>query len=355
MALRLNDYVLYGTLNNSSNYSTHGYIALRGDTEDEPFILTLSLTGDCDKDLRGKQVRFRPEKDEPNGPAFRLDEHNGFQDRQIGPTGTVTAESWVRTFDCSVDEFIRRSKLGEPPPTAWKRRLYIEWFGQNGRVVVELGGVIVEECIRLPRKGDENDDGDWAPLPSLAIPPELDPAPQPAGPEFTVISIDKDTAQIEHWVPPARTDAEQDDSPPFSMDTSIEDYDEDSELREMELIDYCMEQSEERPLMELMSDVDRLPAPDELDDNEIEAHLKALLGQMAMLCVALDVCEHYTPRECYRLLRERVLAESSTYEELIGTGWVTHIMTSEFCNACDEKYEREFEEEERKKKQENQN
>lgn len=361
MAYRLGDYLLYGELRNATRYSTHGHIVLRGETDAEPVTVILNLTGDCDPDLRGKHVRFMPENPDSDGPAFRWDEHKGFQDRQVGPTGTMTAEGWVRTFECSVDEFLRRSKLGEPPPTTWKRRLYLEWFSQNGRVVIELGGVIVEECIREPRKGDDDDEGEWAVIPNLALPPELDTSPKPAGPSFTVINVEGDTARVEHWTPhsPERDTGEDDPlerqfgDEAAAIDRALHDegkYDQD--MYETELIDYCIEHAEEKPIIELLGDAGKLPMPEDLDDDQVEAQLKGLLGQMAMLGVALDVCEHYTPRECYRLLRDTILHDNSTYEELIGTGWVTHIMTSEYCKACEEQFEREYAEEERKRKEE---
>jgi hypothetical protein len=361
MAYHLGEYVVYGELRNLDRYTTFGYLVLRGEPEDDPVVVHINLTGNCDADLKGKCFRFMPEKPDAEGPIFRREEHDGFRDQQVGPTGTMTAQGWVRTFDCSIEEFLRRSKLGEPPPTTWKRHLYLEWFSQNGRVVVELGGAIVEECVRQPKRGDENDEGEWAPIANLAVPPELDTSPKPAGPSFTVISMGEDTAHVEHWTPPSREEepAEGDsfqrhlDKESAAIDRALRTDGEngDEDLHEMELIDYCIEHSEEKPIIELLGGTADLPAPEDLDDEKVESQLKSLLGQMAMLGVALDVCEHYSPRDCYRLLRDTILPDNTTYEELIGTGWVTHVMTSEYCKACEEKFEREYDEEERKREE----
>ena len=58
-----------------------------------------------------------------------------------------------------------------------------------------------------------------------------------------------------------------------------------------------------------------------------------------MLGIALDVCEHFSPRDCYGLLRDTILAEPSVYMELVGTSWVQHVMTSEYCADCEAEFE----------------
>jgi hypothetical protein len=360
MAIRLGEYVVYGELYNTANYSTHGVIALRAREEGEETVVRLDLTGNCDPDLRGKGFRFWPEEPAASGEVFRLKEHKGFQDRQIGPTGTMTAQGWARVLPCPAEEFERRAKLGEAPPTEWKRRLYLEWYGQNGRVVVEMAGVIVEECTR-PAKGTD-DEGDWAPLPNPEPHPDLPPErPQP-GLGIVVERLDGDKIEIEHWATPPGEDAcsageglEEEglaegagelmpaslqkvlDEQSAAIDRAIrgESGDEDDSLiPELELMDYCIDHGDAKPMGLLLGSVEHLPPPDELGDEEIEARLKALLARMAMLGVALDVCEHFTPRDCYALLRDKILPEENAFEELIGTGWAQHVMTHEHCPRC---------------------
>ncbi|MBM3288594.1 MAG: hypothetical protein FJY92_00435 [Candidatus Hydrogenedentes bacterium] len=351
MAYRLGDYVVYGEFFNTKNYVTFGHVVMRGETPDDNLPILVHLTGNCGPDLQGKHFRFYLEDENAPGKVFLREEHRGLRDQQIGPTGTMTAEGWVRTFDCSIEEFLRRSKLGEPPPTKWKRHLYLEWFSQNGRVVIELGGAVVEECVREPRKGDETDEGEWKLIPNLAIPPELDTSPKPAGPSFTVVRMeDDDTAHVETWTPPVKEDASEDgdsfqrqlDRDAAAVDRAVRGEDDaDVEMAETELMDYCIDHSEEKPLSAFIGNTGDLPAPEDLDDEQVESRLGGLLAQMAMLGVALDVCEHFTPRDCYRLLRDRVLHDGAVFEELIGTGWVTHIPTSEYCEACDKKFDEE--------------
>ena len=98
MAFRLGEYVVYGEVFNRHNYATHGTIALRGDTPDKPTLLRLDLTGNCDPDVQGKAFRFWPGEEDASDAVFRMDAQPGFQDRQIGPTGTMTAQGWVRAM-----------------------------------------------------------------------------------------------------------------------------------------------------------------------------------------------------------------------------------------------------------------
>ena len=143
MAFRLGDKVISGELFNTQNYSVHGWLALRG--ADQPLVL--NLTGNCDPDLRGKHIRFEarsvPERDDSTSCQANPD-LSGIAWQQVGPTGTMTAARMVKVSDYPPAEFYIRSKLGEPPPTEWKRCLYLEWYSQNGRVVMELADPVLE-------------------------------------------------------------------------------------------------------------------------------------------------------------------------------------------------------------------
>lgn len=353
MAFRLGDYVVYGELRNTHHYSTYGVIVLRGEEPGQETALRLDLTGDCDRDLQGKCFRFTPGEEGTGDAVFRAEDHPGLQVQQIGPTGAMTAQGWVRMLPCSAVEFMRRAELGEPPPTPWKRHLYLEWYSQNGRVVVEMAGALVEECVREPN--DKDDEGEWEPLPNLAPPPEMKDAESAAGPEFTLIRQDGDDVHIETWMPCKPTWVEGDDVSPTSMFQrkldaeaaaidralrgeceSSDDADSDpDDIRELELMDYCIDHSQRQPIFLLLDGTDQLQSAEELDDEEIEMELKTLLARLAILGIALDVCEHFTPRDCYRLLRDKILSEPHAYAELVGTGWVQHVMTCEYCADCE--------------------
>ena len=305
----------------------------------------------------GKHFRFEPGEEDKGEAVFRIEDNRGFQISQIGPTGTMTAQGWARVLPCSVEEFMRRSELGEPPPTLWKRRLYLEWYGQNGRVVIEMAVPVVDVCVR--ERKDQDDEGEWEPLPNLALPPrEIEPGAV-TGPEITLIRLDGDEVHTETWTPAEPGPIEETEAPSSAelqrqLDAEADAVDRamrgetessddgDEAVREAELIDYCMDHCEEQPISSLLDGADKLRPADELDDQEVEAELKSLLARMALLGIALDVCEHFSPRDCYRLLRDKILPEPHAYAELIGTGWVTHISTYEYCEICEAMAESEF-------------
>lgn len=87
----------------------------------------------------------------------------------------------------------------------------------------------------------------------------------------------------------------------------------------------------------------QLPCAGGLSNEEVEKRLKTMLVQLAIINVALDVCEHYTPRDCYRLLRDRLLHEAAAYPEMIGTGWTQHMCTFEYCERCAAEFDAEYE------------
>ena len=360
MPYRLGQYVVYGEIRNTCHYSTAGVIALRGDEPGRETIVRLELTGNCNPDLRGKHIRFGPPEDEADdGPVFRIEEHRGFRLQQIGPTGTMTASGWARAFGCPPEEFLRRLDLGEPPPTEWKRRLYLEWCGQNGPVVVEMADMIVEECVRPPAGKD--DEGEWVPLPNAAPCPSPG-APAAAGPDITLMSVEGDDVHIERWVPRAESsDCDETDNALIpdtlqqaldaqaaAVDRAIRGEDEGSDdvLADMELMDDLIERGDGKPVSSLIGDVAGLPRPETLDDEEVESQLKILLARLAAVNVTLDVCEHSSPRDCYQLLLDKILTDCTAYEEMIGTAWVTHVGTYDYCPGCEAEFDEAFPDEE---------
>src|SRR5688572_14783854 len=112
MTLRLGEYVVAGEIINRRRNSTHGWLALRG--QDHPVLV--QLTGDPSPELRGKRFRFEIPEDRPpaDPPPAPLD-FKQIASQQIGPTGEMRV--------AEADGHMRVS---------------LEWFSQNGRVLVEL-------------------------------------------------------------------------------------------------------------------------------------------------------------------------------------------------------------------------
>lgn len=359
MAYRLSDYVTYGEVNCTHHYGVTGFLVLRteeGESGGEHTFVRLDLTGRPSPDLVGKHICFEPEEG-AEVAFFHREAHKGLKLMQIGATGMMKAEGWVRTMPCSVEEFYTRSKLGEPPPTEWKNHLYLEWFGPNGNVVIELAGPFVERCVRERDILDETDVGDWEPLPNPIPRPEpyvhdrqdfdgrmLEIREIRASGEVTRHSAADFQGEDSDFQRSLDAEAE-------AIDRAIREsaggnvFDEDDDegfMAETRIMDACIENGEETPFFELIGDLRALPRPESLSEEGAENQLKLVLSQLALLGVAYSVCDHCSPREAYRILIDQVLPECGAYEELIGTDWVQHFMTHEYCAECDREAEENY-------------
>lgn len=360
MAFRLGDWVICGEIFNTKRYSVHGWIELR----DAEQPLSLDLTGDCDDDLKGRHFRFEARPSRPDADGADPD-YEKLAWQQVGPTGTMTAARMVKVCDCPVEELLARSKLGEPPPFERKRCLYLEWYSQNGRVVIELPDPII---TFVDDEGRETVSTSPSPLPS-----ELDAMEPPGTPGLGVTVIRDDgegEPEVGHFYlgPEESIDGlasgephgpipdalqQQLDAEARTLDRALGCDDEDADIiREMEIMDDALERNDGLPVGVIFEAPEKLPKPDDLSDAEAETILKTLLAQLALYGIALHVCEHFTPREAYRLLIEKIAKQESFHPELLQTQWVQHFMTSEFCPACDAEVEREYKQRQEEEKEE---
>ncbi len=347
MAYRLDDSVISGEIFNTTNYCVHGWLELRG--WDHPLVL--QLTGNCSPDLAGWHFRFesnnahRGEDADCDSPELE-----SLATQQIGPTGTISVQRVRGTGEAAKDAGTRES--GQRQAYEGKRCLCLEWFGQNGRVVIELLDPILEFVEFQELNGSARDAdaapqlGDEAPPP--VPPPDAAPAP----------SEDDVEAEIDAFF--SELDAAEEDEDPYQLfpkdlqlqfdleasqtDASLND-DEDKPrvIRELELMDDLIENSPGVPLSELFDNPVKCPLPDQLDDEQVEAAMKSLLAELALFGVSLEICEHFTAREAYRLLLEEVCPEERAYPELRNTQWVQHYSTSDYCEQCQAEFDREFE------------
>jgi len=122
-----------GELNNQTPGSIRGWMRFhrRGKT---PLRVVFALTGDFHEDIRGKVVRLsNPHPAERNESLMRKGSYvEGFSPVQHGQAGDITA---------GVPVGVRGD--GEPA-YAYAPYPYIEWYGPNGRVVLELDASQIE-------------------------------------------------------------------------------------------------------------------------------------------------------------------------------------------------------------------
>ena len=355
MAIRIGPLVEYGELCNTRDYSVTGFVKLKG--REDP--IRLRLTGNAGPDLMGWRIAFAPPAPEAVTwwePEADPELAETLQAEQIGPTGTMTAASVVKVTACPPDELHTRCKAGEPPPFLEKPRLYVEWYSQNGRVVIEIADPRIERIEYVDIGGPAID---------KSQPPEKDEEPDLSeGPSIAIVRRD-DNSEIETWEGTAREYLEErEEEDPYGLfsddlrhhldrrsreaDRAAWSEEARKEWEEMELLDDLIETSDGEPLISFLQSPGIYRPPDQLDDEEVEGALKGILMELALFGVALDVCEHFTPRDAYRLLVEELLPNQRAHPELRGTGWVTSFMTHEFCPECEAEADRHYEEFKRK-------
>jgi len=261
---------------------------------------------------------------------------------QIGPTGTMTAKRRVKVALCTRTEFDRRCQMGEPPPAHWGNCLCLEWFSQDGHVRVEVPDPIIEfvEYTKLESPGDRPQ--------SETLVSEIDTDAEdvdgcsycPHDPDWMASDVpslfDSESGELDD---PEESDSEwwnEEDKPRF--------------IREMELMDELIERGNGEIIGSLFDGPVRLPRPDQLDDAAVEKSLKSLLARLALFNISLDVCEHFSARDAYRLLIERICMEEQAYPELQHTQWIQHFTTAEFCPQCEAEWQRECEELDRRRR-----
>lgn len=167
MAWRPTSLVLGGELDNTRRGRVTGWIELEG--REQP--LRLNLNGNCHGDLAG--WRFQIVRLEPVPAWEEPSTLQGISTQQTGKVGDITADMTVRYFDCPIEEFLMRRKLGEPVPEEMRKCLYLEWYSsQNGRVVIQctrlgvnrLGKqafILSEEEYEQGLQANERAHGDW--------------------------------------------------------------------------------------------------------------------------------------------------------------------------------------------------
>jgi len=126
MALRLNEMVVRGMIDNREKGKVSGELWLAG----QGAPIGFELIGNCDRDLAGRLVEFTNRKPEPTASLRKLPD-------QVGEAGTITAARKVRV----IPEDIRLDDLTQEhfKHLDWTTLLYLEWFSRSdGRIVVEI-------------------------------------------------------------------------------------------------------------------------------------------------------------------------------------------------------------------------
>jgi hypothetical protein len=355
MTLRLGNYVVAGELINRRPNMTHGWLALRG--EEAPVIF--QLTGNCSPELRGKHLRFSVPDDRP-APVVPPLNMKVVASQQVGPTGQI-----------ELRQVPVEGRAGRTTPC-----LYMEWFSQNGQVLLELldpelEWVEEDEDDRRRAARASEAAGDIADADDAEIfMPDRDSAEQAQFEAFEVPPPDADEDADDPYglFPPGLDEelAEEDepageasgDSPAAtggkrSWDEVIPGID--PETKKMyEDWDEVTEGTQDVPFTEVFDPPLKIYTAEQLealDDAAVEAALKELLARLALLGVAVAMCEHFSVKLTYRMIAQEILPRYGVHPRLPQIGWVQHYDTSEFCRKCQEEFDRRYEEESRQREE----
>jgi hypothetical protein len=127
MAWRIGENVVRGEIDNRLPGIIKGTLYLDG--LNSP--VSLELEGNCEPDLAGRHLIFRNLTPRPETNL------EGFSPTQCGEVGVMTASSMVRIPTIPAEEVTRRIQEHKPIPTCWSESLRLEWFSDNGRVLIE--------------------------------------------------------------------------------------------------------------------------------------------------------------------------------------------------------------------------
>ena len=109
-------------------------------------------------------------------------------------------------------------------------------------------------------------------------------------------------------------------------------------------MDEVVDGDKDEPLATLFDPPLSLKCPDQItDEAEAATLLGVLLARLALHGVALDMCEHYTALDAYRLLLEEILPQANIHPQLLSTGFIQHYSTWEYCPKCEAEFETEYE------------
>jgi len=149
MAWRIDEPVIRGHIDNRIRGRVTGRIWFIG----RPEPVELDLTGNCWRDLAGRQLEF-------SNPQAKPGDLDKLAVEQKGAVGDITASRKVKVPEIPLDQIGEYYAARKPWPWHWGNSLYLEWFSErNGRVVIETTAfelkVVGEPAWEMTEAGEE--------------------------------------------------------------------------------------------------------------------------------------------------------------------------------------------------------
>lgn len=353
--LPIGKYILAGELRNTRRNGVFGWFQFAAD-----FVIRIELTGNFPAKLleagwnhfRFETARFNsaPLPEPEDLPEFV----QNLADRQIGVVARVDLNSTVT--ETSGPDIVQDVQAGQT------LQLVFEWHSQNGSLLADV------VCSQLDRVEEDADLQNQAkgidggqPLDSL----DDDYAEivleenrnQPPDHDDLEEELDEDSEEeeedpyglfetdIDEAVSESLAD-DRSDRGGTGKSKAWQDSAEalDPETRAMyEQWDEIFEGKKDQPISYLFRKTLRLPRPEAVkSDSEAEEYIREILAQLALLSVALDVCEHFTAIDTYRLLMNEILPTAKVHPNLAASEMVQHYSTSDHCQACEAEFDADY-------------
>ena len=381
MAWRISDFAVRGEIRNGARNSVSGWLEVlrkekHGGIETiEPSLVMLSFTGNLSGELEGRTFRFEVKERDLPQPRPVLEKE--FRSDQVGAMGDCVYRM-VRVPLIPLDEYLEACKRGEAPPEEQRPSVYLEWYSQNGRVVLELLDPKIEfegdyrdladpEPEPVPSPEDvgppefttvvRNDDGTFDVMresgdhsdsmddadPFALFPANLEEQIRNSASEPDPGSVSSEFSDnVEYPWPDETPDNEQTSATTRSWDEVIPGIDPETKAM-YEQWDEVVHGTKDEPLTWLFEEPLCLPRPDDVrDEQHAWEVLLSLLTAMALRGVAFDMCPHFTALQAYRLLIEDLLPEAGVHPQLVSTGFVQHYSSWESCSVCEAEFEEDY-------------
>jgi hypothetical protein len=365
MSYKIGEFVVGGDISNVTRNSVNGWIAFGPEKG-----LHLQLNGNLTGPFAGKRFRFYvPRADDApqtRDPELPLDVAS-MPMQQIGVVGNITL--------CTVDDSANPhpptngGEIADPDETHAAERLLLEWYSQNGQVVVEIqepqiefvnddeeDSVLDDDTANLinlseagPQTDAEDDDDDDA---IIGLDDDDDDTEDPYGlfdPELQEridASIGSTYIDEENEEAYLIDDDDQSDIllEHIEWENERRELDEDSKRLHQQLDDVFHSDKTE-PIANLFDPPLELPPLKSITTDELaEPILNSVLIRLAPLSVAFDICEHCSPLDAYRILITQILPNAQIHPELAKTDIVQHYGTYDYCEQCQKEYDVDFEE-----------
>lgn len=377
MAMRIQPSVISGHLSNRTKNSISGQILVwrnsskTGGIEIAPASINIALTGNFPDHLQGRSFEFDVLENREEVNAGPIPE--ALQSQQVGVIGDCSFRQ-VRVPLIPIADFYEAVQRGEQPPEEVRVCLFLEWFSQNDRVVLDIIDPLIQFTDDAPpptptalsdrdesqtdnnyglsfaeSTGGEND-------PTESFDPSDDEEDEADDPYNLFPTNLEDTIQKSAWqdVGDPRIGLDDDED---AGDASEPKGDEgDALLSEygnnifnsggpppltpenvslFQRMDEIADGSEDVPMKDLIDWPSSFPTPKELaNEQQAWQALNQLLSAMALYGVGFSMCEHLTAQQAYRMLAEELEEDFEIYPEMVESGYVEHFDTWHSCPEC---------------------